>query len=102
RPPAGVWGGLWSFPECDPADDVRAWCRERLGMRVGAVREWPPLRHTFSHFHLDITPTVVHVREMGSIIMEPTNMVWYNALRPDRRGLAAPVKKLLNQLQSEL
>ena len=30
RPPAGVWGGLWSFPECPPEVPVEEWCQQRL------------------------------------------------------------------------
>ncbi len=102
RPPAGIWGGLWSFPECGLEEDVRTWCRERLHLRVGDIREWPQLHHTFSHFHLDITPTFVRINAADPAIMEPGNAVWYNTLKPDRRGLAAPVRNLLNQLQREL
>lgn len=102
RPPAGIWGGLWSFPECGLEEDMRAWCRERLRLRVGDVHEWPRLRHTFSHFHMDITPAFIRVNDADSAIMEPGNAVWYNTSKPDRRGLAAPVRKLLNQLQREL
>jgi hypothetical protein len=30
--------------------------------------------------------------------MEDTDTVWYNCRQPDERGLAAPVKRLLDQL----
>ncbi|MDQ2694431.1 MAG: A/G-specific adenine glycosylase, partial [Pseudomonadota bacterium] len=40
RPPSGVWGGLWSFPECPPAADVAGWCRETLGLEVGEIQPW--------------------------------------------------------------
>jgi len=98
RPPVGLWGGLWSLPECAPGTDVRAWCRERLGLAVGECGERPGLRHTFSHFHLDIR--VLHARavcaDLG--VMEADGRVWYNTRRPDARGLSAPVKRLLDGL----
>ena len=31
RPDVGIWGGLWSLPECALADDVEATVRQRFG-----------------------------------------------------------------------
>src|SRR5262249_22238367 len=44
RPPNGIWGGLWSLPECDEGDVPRG--SERL----------EPFTHTFTHFTLAVTP----------------------------------------------
>ncbi|MGD9000301.1 MAG: A/G-specific adenine glycosylase, partial [Granulosicoccaceae bacterium] len=104
RPPSGIWGGLWSFPETDPATDTRSmqqWCRNTLQLEIDRPRRWPAIRHTFSHFHLDITPLEVTVRNtLTDTVMESGNTVWYNTSRPDARGLAAPVKRLLESLQA--
>ena len=53
RPPAGIWGGLWSFPEFDAPDEAAAWCVLR-GIAAG-LEALPQRRHTFSHYHLDYT-----------------------------------------------
>lgn len=102
RPPAGIWGGLWSFPERPPeqsAQDIRQWCAEHLGYSIGDLEYWPVLRHGFSHFDLDITPVSARVSAaQPSQAMEPRCTVWYNNAIPDARGLAAPVKRLLNTL----
>ena len=97
RPPAGIWGGLWSFPECAVDADIAAWCRESLGCRIGEITSGTPLRHTFSHFHLHIAPVHARVRDADLAIMEQDERVWYNTRRPDKRGLPAPVKKLLDE-----
>ncbi len=34
--------------------------------------------------------------------MEADRFVWYNISRPDERGLAAPVKRLLDSLATDL
>lgn len=98
RPPAGLWGGLWGFPECT-ADNVSGWCRERLGLSVKLGATWPKLRHSFSHFHLDITPVTASVVRSSAKVMEVGEAVWYNLDDPDERGSAAPVKRLLEQLR---
>jgi hypothetical protein len=36
---------------------------------------------------------------MAGAVMEDSNLVWYNCQRPDTRGVAAPVKRLLDQLK---
>jgi A/G-specific adenine glycosylase len=99
RPPAGIWGGLWSFPECAP-DEAARWSREHLGIEIRTEAPWPVRRHSFSHFHLDITPIPAQVMRGSGTLMENAGAVWYNFRRPDARGLAAPVKKLLLELKA--
>ncbi len=102
RPPAGVWGGLWSFPECEPGTDVGAWCREHLGVAVKPVRELAALRHTFSHFRLDIRPALVSIDNAGAVsaVKDGADRQWYQIDSAERLGLAAPVTRLLGELQS--
>ena len=102
RPPAGVWGGLWSFPECPLEVDVADWCRERLGLKVIVETPWKVLRHHFSHFHLDITPVSAVVIGADGVVMEGERFVWYNSRHPEPFGVAAPVRLLLAALASEL
>jgi A/G-specific adenine glycosylase len=101
RPPVGVWGGLWSFPECPLEVDVADWCQERWGLAVKVESPWSVVRHSFSHFHLDITPTPVRVIEQGRVVMEGERFVWYNSRDLAKRGMAAPVQRLLAALVNE-
>jgi len=98
RPPVGIWGGLWSFPECPPDTSPETWCLNHFGIVPDALTPQPSLRHTFSHFHLDIQPLLGELGEESDRVMEPSKIVWYNTRRPDERGLPAPVKMLLQQL----
>lgn len=102
RPPSGIWGGLWSLPECPASEDVHAWCERTFGCRVDDYQTWSTMRHTFTHFHLDMVPLVARVSACGGGLMEGGNRVWYNSAQPDRLGLAAPVKRLLQTLQNTL
>jgi A/G-specific adenine glycosylase len=101
RPPVGIWGGLWSFPECPMEGDVADWCRERLGLTVAVENSWGVMRHSFSHFHLDITPVSAVVTGSGGAVMAGERFVWYNLRESDDRGVAAPVRRLLATLASE-
>jgi len=97
RPPSGIWGGLWSFPELDADTDIVDWCARRLGISVQHTEHWPVMRHTFSHFHLDITPVLAQADVPAGRIMDEGLRVWYNPGQADERGLAAPVAKLVGQ-----
>ncbi len=98
RPPLGIWGGLWSLPECPLDVDIVAWCQTHLGLRVRLEAPWPVLRHGFSHFYLDITPVPAWVIGPVDQVMEGAARVWYNSRRRDERGVAAPVQRLLAAL----
>jgi A/G-specific adenine glycosylase len=98
RPPSGVWGGLWSLPEC-PMDQLPAdWCRSQFDCEPEAFECLPVRRHTFSHFHLDITPVEIEVKNLSNRVMDDGAGVWYNLSDPDARGLAAPVARILGEL----
>lgn len=97
RPPTGIWGGLWSFPECPTGQDIEGWCEQKMRCRIDNVEAWPVLRHTFSHFHLDITPVRARVQHTSGI-MDAGASVWYNPGSPQVLGLAAPVQRLLERL----
>ncbi len=98
RPPAGLWGGLWGFPECPVDSDVARWCREALGLQVALQARWAVRRHAFSHFRLDITPISACLLGTADRAMETADTVWYNPREPDVRGFAAPVKRLLGEV----
>lgn len=98
RPPQGIWGGLWSFPETDDIASFDGALNGQLLSSPDAARQWSPLRHTFSHYHLDITPVVIPLDRAHVSIMENERWHWYDLRSPPELGLAAPVKKLLEKL----
>jgi A/G-specific adenine glycosylase len=61
------------------------------------VEALAPFRHTFSHFHLDITPLEIPVQIIGT---RDSNGRWVDPAAPGELGLAAPVKKLLGRLDT--
>jgi len=103
RPPSGLWGGLWSPPECPAeADDIAEWCRSRLGVEALNVNPQPPRRHTFSHFHLDYTPVRIRAVRKHTMVMDTADRLWYKLASPDPCGLAAPVQRMISELTQEL
>ena len=100
RPPVGIWGGLWGFPECAGDTVPSEHCRVNFGLHIKTESPWPVRQHGFSHFQLHITPLPAHLLASSDKAMERASTVWYNPDKPDARGLAAPVKRLLQQLRS--
>jgi len=98
RPPAGIWGGLWSLPELD-GDTVDDWCRERFSDAAAAPEKWGTLRHSFSHYDLDIHPVVVRVDETSRKVADGDNSTWYRLDAALPGGVATPVQKLINELR---
>lgn len=96
RPPQGIWGGLWSFPELDTDQSPRDYAQQQ-GSKVASVEVWDSYRHTFSHYHLDISPVLIQLQKVGSTIGEAKHL-WYSLQAPEAVGLAAPVKRLLEKL----
>jgi A/G-specific adenine glycosylase len=98
RPPSGIWGGLWSLPECPAEADPGQWCREQVGCEIGPQQALPQRRHSFSHFHLDIQPIHACIKNPTRRVMDGDEWVWYNLWQPDNRGLAAPIARILREM----
>ncbi|MDH3692638.1 MAG: A/G-specific adenine glycosylase [Gammaproteobacteria bacterium] len=101
RPPSGIWGGLWSFPECQHPD-LKHWCAQQLGIEIEVESPWRTIAHSFTHFDLNITPVPARLAATNDKIMEPDDSLWYNPRNPEMLGLAAPVKLLLDALENPL
>jgi A/G-specific adenine glycosylase len=98
RPPTGIWGGLWSLPEIEMDISVEDYCQQQWQFKVKHIEDAESFRHTFSHYHFDITPCRVVVNNLDQCVMEDDRIVWYNTFQTERLGLAAPVKTILNSL----
>jgi len=104
RPPAGLWGGLWSLPVAVDGEAIDVLLRQRHGIAAEPVESLPAFRHAFTHFELELTPLVCTLSEG---IDAPTTVLE----RPDQRwltisprgealagiGLPAPVLAFLGQ-----
>lgn len=102
RPPTGIWGGLWSFPETADLKDFAPQLSAQFMLDNRTMQQWDRLRHTFSHFHLDIIPVLVPLGADAVGIMEAERFHWYALRQPSRVGLAAPVKQLLALIAQQL
>ncbi|MDF0532784.1 A/G-specific adenine glycosylase [Shewanella sp. A32] len=112
RPPAGIWGGLWCFPQYATKAALQQ-AVTTLGYAPDQLEELPGFRHTFSHFHLDAQPLLLTLQsdadtiaaklqqtaESQDAVMEAAPSLWYNLGQPSRVGLAAATERVLAGLK---
>jgi A/G-specific adenine glycosylase len=99
RPESGIWGGLWSLPEVNERS-VEDWCRERLARGPAEVERWTVLRHSFSHYDLDIQPILVRIEAPLRKVADFDDARWHPLDHKLPGGVAAPVSQLLEQLKN--
>ena len=97
RPPSGIWGGLWSLPEIEVDASIEQVCQQRWGLSVLDNQDCASFRHTFSHYHLDITPCRVQVELKANSIEDTGGTVWCPHEEASKRALAAPVARIISQ-----
>lgn len=97
RAETGIWGGLWGLPETDPGAEIAESCFRLVGRHPVRVRTRDIVRHSFSHFDLDMTPVEAHIDSSDMRAMETDQWRWYDPRRPARVGLSAPVTRLLHE-----
>ncbi len=101
RPPTGIWGGLWSFPELAIEADIAAHLRLRHGYNICHVQDLPPVEHGFTHFSLTIFPTEIVPGDLPHRVMEP-GLIWLNLDGAPSAGVPAPVTRILGALAASL
>jgi len=101
RPPTGIWGGLWSFPEFPDQQAALA----TVTTEPVAIANLPTLTHGFSHFTLHLQPLLVDVRDLHTAthrIMDRDSWLWYKAGTEFSGGLSSAAQRLLKNLTEEL
>ena len=95
RPASGLWGGLYSLPEFADHSAAEAWLQQQFPGEH-TLTALSGFRHTFSHFHLQISPLLVQLsRRPPPACMEGERQLWYNLNQPANVGLSAATVRLL-------
>ena len=100
RPIKGIWGGLWSLPECPLQTPIQEWCCKTFKLNLEIIETWEPFRHTFTHFHLNIQPILCLVQDPPTQNALGLKHKWYPFEKTDTLGLATPIRALIKRLKS--
>lgn len=96
RPPRGIWGGLWTFPET-LSGGVKAEAAKRA-CKTASTQKLPPLEHAFTHLRLRVQPILCHVGDVRSGVPRKGQR-WFRLSEVGTAALPAPVRKLLLSLR---
>ena len=69
--------------------------KQNWQLMVNDYSDLPVFRHTFSHFHLDITPCEVSVSLMAQAVSDDERFQWRADL--SKLALAAPVSSIMQE-----
>lgn len=101
RPPSGIWGGLWCFPEFSVNEPIVDIIKKQFGFKIKQQTEYQCFKHTFSHFHLMIQPVHIKLTGKTTMVNEAGATTWLNPAEDSNLGLPAPVVSLLKDLNNE-
>lgn len=117
RPHQGIWGGLWSLPECgrpmqsNPVDksmmphniesNVHDWCVQH-GMPNAKRVSLAGIKHTFTHFHLHIQPWLIELDGLSETLnvaqlASDHNLQWVRTSELKAFGMPAPIQSLVSE-----
>lgn len=105
RPLSGIWGGLLVPPEGEVTDVLRqigamaaaAEVATGIAAKTLVCQRIPPLRHTFSHFHLTLEPELYQLAQLPTVLME-AKWEWLPLNNHTTAALPTPIRKLLAEV----
>ena len=101
RPPTGIWGGLWCFPEISTDEPVASAIQKQYGYMVKEQCEYQSFKHTFSHFQLMIKPIHIKIKGRSKHVKEAALSTWVHTDSDMNLGFPAPVVTLLEDLNKK-
>jgi A/G-specific adenine glycosylase len=73
RPPAGIWGGLWSLPEAESLHLLE----EKVGLALGKSRLLPPREHRLTHLRMNIQPVLLGSMSSAQVKCPAEHCWWH-------------------------
>jgi len=90
RPSQGIWGGLWSFEECQDNESIIAQKIKQHNTNATIQRRLEKFKHGFTHYDLWISPVLID---------SPGGSGNYYKKAGLSKGVPAPVKKIIHSLE---
>ena len=100
RPPSGIWGGLWSFPEFTEVSQAQDWLHTQTDLDLSQAQQEASWSHGFSHYTLHLQPYTLVMHTPPTRIMEAEQWLWYKAGTELAGGLSAAVRYWFQHIQS--
>lgn len=91
RPPAGIWGGLWSLPADEPGKPAH----KQLGLELDKLTVLPDLQHQLTHIDMTIQPLITDSEFAPGRVECTSGQRWFTHQQWPELGLPKPVRQLL-------
>ena len=99
QPPSGLWGGLFSPPMRPEGTGAANFAQELWGTQMQLESEaLDRFRHTFTHFHLHISPIRVELAAIPGKLLDGERYLWRQPGDNRPIGLSVPAVKLLREM----
>jgi len=101
RPKIGVWANLFCLPELKgemDIEEIQSFCQLKH-WTIKSLQMLPSFKHSFSHYHLLISPVQINIEKPTLKVMAKTQQIWYNLRQPKAVGLPKPVLTILREQQ---
>ena len=97
RPEKGIWGGLWSFIECDEEEELEKIYKSKFSSNKSSIKKYKEIRHRFSHYDLKAHVFVVSLK--GKLTAQNNvESIWTNAKELQSIGTPKPIQKLITEM----
>jgi A/G-specific adenine glycosylase len=93
RPPAGIWGGLWSLPEADTPEALA----RRMRVNLQELEALPAFKHRLTHMLINIRPQLARSVSRAQGVECCEDLRWFSDEEWPKLGLPQPVLRLLEQ-----
>jgi A/G-specific adenine glycosylase len=101
RPSSGIWGGLWSLPQCEPVHVPSDIITAEYGHKVISIEETGGILHRFTHFQLRIRPLWVQLQPHETGVRD-SSLQWCDRGRVGDYGMPKPVRQLVKHFFDSL
>lgn len=105
RPPAGIWGGLWSLPEAQSLQDLEQQC----GLDLSAAQALQQRQHRLSHIAMSIHPIVLNSQSAKQVVSsgqmrinESAQQQWFSLAAAELPAVPRPLALLLGEIRRQI
>ncbi|MEX0582400.1 MAG: NUDIX domain-containing protein, partial [Sneathiella sp.] len=99
RAETGLLGGMMEFPSTDWSEEtidvksaIEGFLQGQLPGMISDVSSWTLVRHTFTHFHLELQPVAAHLAKPDKLTLK--DAVWVNPDEFDNYALPTLMNKV--------
>lgn len=96
RPPHGIWGGLWCTPIIEEEIDLMDYVENRYAVKVIQLKKLMTIKHTFSHFKLNINVFTIETAINEKMCFEPSGH-WFSPNEIINLGLPTPIRDMIKR-----